>query len=574
MYINLKTKTMSEQINWDVLSELEKLKYDSNYLRGTLTESLADPITGAIAAADQQISKFHGIYQQQDRDLELERKKQKLEPAWSFLIRVRLPGGIATGEQWLTMDSLSDTHANSTLKLTTRQAFQLHGVFKRKLKSTIQGINRSLLDTIAACGDVNRNVMASPNPYGSKVHGEIQDIARQLSAHLLPQTPAYHEIWLDKKLVAGGQQEIEPLYGKRYLPRKFKIGIAIPPNNDTDIFSQDVGLIAIEENGKLAGFNVAVGGGMGSTFGRNDTYPRVGNVLGFATPDQVLDVVEKVVLIQRDNGNREDRKRARLKYTIDSHGLDWFVKELHERLGYELEAERSYTFTRNGDDYGWHENDGRWYYTLFIEGGRVKNTGTYQLKTALREVAKLGLCDFRLTGNQNLVLGDIAPQDKKKITDTLQHWGVIQEKLSGLRRNSIACVALNTCPLAFAEAERYLPSLITKIEKLLDEVGLFQDEIVIRMTGCPNGCGRPSLAEIGLIGKSLGHYNLYLGGGFSGERLNNLYRETLTEEEILETLRPLLKQYAEEREEGERFGDFVIRAGIVKEIKEGAEFRH
>lgn len=562
-------------IDWTTLSEVEKIKYESNYLRGTLKESLADQVTGAIAVDDRQLSKFHGIYQQHDRDLEKERKNQKLEPAYSFLIRVRMPGGYVTPKQWLQMDAISEKHANHTLKLTTRQAFQLHGVLKRKLKTTIQEINQSLLDTIAACGDVNRNVMCHPNPSESPIHAEIIKTANAISAHLTPQTSAYHEIWLDKQLVAGGQKDEEPIYGKTYLPRKFKIGIVIPPYNDSDVFSQDLGLIAIVENDQLIGYNVVVGGGMGSTFGEPETYPRVGDVLGFITPEQVIDVTEKIVLIQRDNGNRQNRKNARLKYTIDRLGLDKFKEQLQTDLGYKLHPAKDFEFIKNGDRFGWKKGaDGNWSYTLFVEGGRVKDTEKYKLKTALREIAGFHDGAFILTGNQNLILANASFATKLKIDLVLNKYNLKNESLSGLRRNSIACVALNTCGLAFAEAERYLPDLIGKLETLLEKNGLLKDEIVIRMTGCPNGCGRPYLAEIGFIGKALGLYNLYLGGNFIGSRLNTLYKETLTEEEILIELEPILADYTKTRKKDEHFGDFVIRKKYVKATLKGSDFKH
>lgn len=566
---------MNEQINWSELSELERIKYESNYLRGTLTESLADPITGSIAYADTQLSKFHGMYQQADRDLEKERKRQKLEPAFSFLIRVRIPGGITTPKQWLQMDQLSETYANNTLKLTTRQAFQLHGVIKTNLKKTIQGMNEVLLDTIAACGDVNRNVMCHPNPGESELHQEISDLARRISEHLLPSTTAYHEIWLDQKLIADSKKDVEPIYGDRYLPRKFKIAVVIPPYNDSDVFSQDLGFIVIVENGKIIGYNVCVGGGMGSTFGMPETYPRLADVIGFCTPEQVIEVAEKVVLVQRDNGNRQNRKRARLKYTIDDRGLEWFKKELSSYLGYPLADAKPFQLTRTGDRIGWKQGaDSKWHLNLFVEGGRVADRNGFNLKTALREIAQNIDGQFILTGNQNLIIANLTAQEKKKTSDILKKNNVAPENLSGLRQNSIACVALNTCGLAFAEAERYLPSLITKIEEILEKHGLFNDEIVIRMTGCPNGCGRPYLAEIGFIGKSEGHYNLYLGGNFNGTRLNTLYRETLTEEEILNELSPIIADYAQNREDGERFGDFVIRKEYVTETKKGSDFKH
>jgi len=566
---------MSDTINWKELSELEKIKYDSNFLRGTLVESLADPLTGAIAFEDTQISKFHGMYQQFDRDLEKERKRQKLEPAYSFLIRVRIPGGVVSPEQWLQMDTLSDQYANHTLKLTTRQAFQLHGVIKTNLKKTIQGINAGLMDTIAACGDVNRNVMCHPNPAESDLHGEVSELARKLSEHLLPSTTAYHEIWLDQKLIADSKKDVEPLYGDRYLPRKFKIAVAIPPYNDTDIFSQDLGFIAIVEKSRIIGYNVAVGGGMGSTFGIPEAYPRLAEVIGFCLPEQVLDVAEKILLVQRDYGNRQNRKRSRMKYTIDDHGIEWFIHEVEKYLGYQFQEARPYDFSRNGDRLGWKKgSDSRWSLTLFVEGGRVADKNDFNLKSALHEVAQLVDCQFILTGNQNLIIANINSEGKKKVVEILKKYHVLPGEISGLRQNSIACVALNTCGLAFAEAERYLPTLISKIETILDQHGLFKEEIVIRMTGCPNGCGRPYLAEIGFVGKSEGHYNLYLGGNFNGTRLNTLYRETLTEEEILTELQPIIFDYSTNRNEGERFGDFVIRKQYVKETLKGSDFRH
>ena len=566
---------MNDTINWDELSELERIKYESNYLRGTLVESLADPITGSIAYADTQLSKFHGLYQQFDRDLEKERKRQKLEPAYSFLIRVRLPGGVVTPKQWLQMDEISELYANRTLKLTTRQAFQLHGVIKSNLKKTIQGINTALLDTIAACGDVNRNVMSHPNPAESELHAEVYETARRISEHLLPSTTAYHEIWLDQKLIADSKKDVEPIYGDRYLPRKFKIAIVIPPYNDSDVFSQDLGFIAIVVNNRIIGYNVAVGGGMGTTFGMPETYPRLAEVIGFCTPEQVIDVAEKVVLVQRDNGNRQNRKISRLKYTIDRLGIEAFKAELYNYLGYELQEAKPYAFTRNGDRLGWKKGtDSKWSLSLFVEGGRVADRGGFNLKSALREVAQQINGQFILTGNQNLIIANVTADEKNKVSEILKNNGVLPGEISGLRQNSIACVALNTCSLAFAEAERYLPSLVTKIESILNQHDLFQEEIVIRMTGCPNGCGRPYLAEIGFVGKSEGHYNLYLGGNFNGTRLNSLYKETLTEDEILAELTPIIADYATNRSAGEKFGDFVIRKQYVNEIVKGSDFRH
>lgn len=566
-------KQMSEELD-KKLDALEYLKDESNYLRGTIEQGLADPLTGAISDDDTKLLKFHGSYQQDDRDLRDERRKQKLEPAYSFMIRVRLPGGTATPEQWIAMDDISNNYANQTLKLTTRQTFQFHGILKRNLKTSMKKINESVLDTIAACGDVNRNTMCNPNPYQSHIHKEINDYATKISDHLLPKTNAYHEIWLDGEKVLDSSEEIEPMYGKKYLPRKFKIGIALPPSNDIDVYSQDIGLIGIVEDETLVGFNVTVGGGMGMTHGNTDTYPQVGRLAGFVPKEQVVDVCEKILTIQRDYGNRENRKNARFKYTVDRLGVDKVVEELNSRLGWEIKEPRDFEFEHNGDRLGWIEGDkGVWNYTLFIQNGRVKDTEDYQLKTALRKIAETHTGDFRLSPNQNLIIANVTSEKKEEIQNLIDQYGLTDGKnYTGLRRNSMACVAFPTCGLAMAESERYLPSLISKIEDLLDEAGVDDEEITIRMTGCPNGCARPALAEIAFIGKAPGKYNMYLGGGFKGERLNKLYKENIGEQEILESLRPILMDYGKERLEGEHFGDFVIRSGVVAKVHGGQDF--
>lgn len=555
------------------LDEMERIKLKSNYLRGTILEGLADPLTGSISDADAKILKFHGSYQQDDRDLREERRKQKLEPAYRFMIRVRVPGGSSTPEQWLAMDDIATQHANNTIKLTTRQAFQFHGILKRDLKQSMQDINRALMDSLAACGDVNRNVMCNPNPYQSQVHGEINQLANDISNHLSPQSGAYHEIWLDGEKVLNTSEEVEPIYGKTYLPRKFKIGIAVPPSNDIDVYSQDIGLIAIVENDTLVGFNITIGGGMGMKHGNEKTYPQIGRLIGYVPKDRVIDVCEKLVTIQRDYGNREDRSQARFKYTIDRLGVDWVHDELNRRLGWDIEAARDFEFEDNGDRYGWTEGSGKWHFTLFIQNGRVKDTEDYQLKTALREIAEVHTGDFRLTPNQNLIIANVNPEKKEEIQGIIDHYGITDgENYTGLKRNSMACVAFPTCGLAMAESERYLPSLISKIEDLLDEAGVNEEEITIRMTGCPNGCARPALAEIAFIGKGPDKYNMYLGGGFKGDRLNKLYKENIGEAEILSSLKPILIDYGKEKHEGEHFGDFVIRKGVVKKTHEGRDF--
>nr|WP_305752590.1 assimilatory sulfite reductase (NADPH) hemoprotein subunit [Mammaliicoccus sciuri] len=557
----------------DKLDEMEHIKNRSNYLRGTIKEGLADEITGAIAEDDTKLLKFHGSYMQDDRDIRDERRKQKLEPAYSFMIRVRVPGGTATADQWVAMDDISTEYANNTIKLTTRQAFQFHGILKRNLKSSMQSIHHAVMDSLAACGDVNRNVMCNPNPYQSGVHKEVDTLATKISDHLSPQTGAYHEIWLDDEKIVDTKEEVEPMYGKTYLPRKFKIGIAVPPSNDIDVYSQDIGLIAVIEDDQLVGFNVTVGGGMGMTHGDTKTYPQVGRLLGYFPKEEAVDVCEKILTIQRDYGNRENRKNARFKYTVDRVGVDFIREELNKRLGWEIEEAKPFEFKHNGDRYGWTEGSGKWHFTLFIQNGRVKDTSDYKLKTALREIAEIHTGDFRLTPNQNLIIANVAKSKKQQIQKIIDHYGITDgEHYTGLRRNSMACVAFPTCGLAMAESERYLPTLINKIEGLLDEAGLNEEEITIRMTGCPNGCARAALAEIAFIGKAPGKYNMYLGGGFTGNRLNKLFKENIGEDEILESLKPILIQYGKEKNDGEHFGDFVIRKGIIKEVQSGQDF--
>lgn len=556
-------------------SDVEDIKRNSNYLRGSLEETLKDPITGSIPEDDNRLMKHHGSYMQDDRDLRTERNKQKLEPAYQFMLRVRASGGVVTPAQWLMMDSISHKYGNDTIRLTTRQSFQLHGVLKWNLKNTIREVNESLLSTLAACGDVNRNVMCNPNPYQSDVHAQVYEWACKVSEHLDPKTRAYHEIWLDEeKIIDSNEVEPEPIYGEVYLPRKFKIGIAVPPSNDVDVFSQDLGFIAVVENDVLLGFNVSVGGGMGMTHGDDKTYPQVSKVIGFCTPEQMIDVAEKTVTIQRDYGDRAVRKHARFKYTIDDRGLQWFVDELYERLGWQLQSARPFHFDHNGDRYGWVKgSNGKSHLTLFIQNGRIMDDGDYQLMTGLREIAKIHDGDFRLTANQNLIIGNVSSRKKKKIEELIERYQLTASAhYSALRRNSMACVSLPTCGMAMAEAERYLPELIDKIEPILEEAGLRDEDIVIRMTGCPNGCARPALAEISFIGKAPGKYNMYLGGSFTGHRLNKLYKENIGEEEILNSLRPMVNQYAKERIAGEHFGDFVIRAGYVAEVLDGMQF--
>jgi sulfite reductase (NADPH) hemoprotein beta-component len=556
------------------LSANEGIKTRSNYLRGTIAEGLADLSTGALSEDDQQLIKFHGSYQQDDRDLRPDRRKHRLDKAYSFMLRIRVPGGVASSHQWLETDRMADVYANGTIKLTTRQAFQLHGIIKTNLKRTIKEINDAAMDTIAACGDVNRNVMCNPNPFLSSVHADVLQTAKDISTHLTPATRAYHEIWLDGEKVESSEEEQEPIYGKTYLPRKFKITIAVPPSNDVDIFANCLSFIAIVEAGKLVGYNVAVGGGMGSTHGNEATYPRLADVIGYCTKEQAVDVAEKVVMVQRDFGDRTDRKHSRFKYTVDDRGPEWILAKLNEYLGYNLEPVRPYEFKDNGDRFGWVQDEaGNYHYTMYVEGGRVLDTEGYLMRTGLREIAKIHTGDFRLTANQNLMIASITPAQRPKIEALLEQYGIAKShERSAMRLATIACVALPTCALALAEAERYLPEVITQLEDKLEEVGLRHDSITVRMTGCPNGCGRPFISEIGFVGFGPNRYNVYLGGGHAGHRLSKLYRKDVPATEIKPLLSPILTHYAKERNDGEHFGDFVIRQGYVAATVQGKDF--
>jgi len=545
------------------LSAVERIKAASRGLRGTIVESLADPVTGALREDDAQLLKLHGSYQQDDRDLREERRLQKLEPAYSFMIRTRLPGGVCTPAQWLALDGIARRYANGSLRLTTRQAFQLHGVVKRELKTTIAAINQTLIDTLAACGDVNRNVMASVLVIESPAHAEVQHWARRLSEHLLPRSRAYHEIWLDGvRLEDGAAPEEEPVLGRTYLPRKFKCGIAIPPSNDIDVFSQDLGFIAIIEDGTLRGFNVSVGGGLGTTHGEPATYPRLGDVIGFVPPEQLLAVAEAVVTTQRDFGDRSNRKHARLKYTIDTRGLEWFVGEVQRRADLELAPARPFKFATNGDQFGWRRSaDGLFHLLLRIPSGRIADLEGAPWLSGLRAIAQVHRGDFRITPNQNLLISGVSAEQRAPIEALVREHALdLYARALPVHRDALACVALPTCPLAMAEAERYLPRLLGLVEERLAAHGLSHAPLLLRISGCPNGCSRPYLAEIGLIGKAPGRYNLHLGSDAQGQRLNVLYRENLDEASIVKVLDGLLAKYASERLEQERFGDYLWRA--------------
>ncbi len=545
------------------VSPIEKVKRESDGLRGSIRESLTDEITGAIREDDQAVIKFHGMYQQDDRDQREERAMKKLDRLYSFMIRLRLPGGFLTPQQWIATDEIAGENSTGIIKITTRQTLQLHGLIKSKIKPTIQAFNKAKLDSIATCGDINRNVVCSSHPMQSPIHDQVFAYADKISEMLMPKTRAYYEIWLDEEKIADKKEEEDPLYQDRYLPRKFKIAIAIPPNNDVDVFANDIGLIAVIENNKLIGFNFAIGGGLSATHGSKETYPRLATIIGFVdSEEKTLKAIYETLTLQRDFGNRSDRKLARLKYTLDKYGVAWFKEELEKRIGFKFETARPYSFTDRKDFYGWHKNfQGLWYYTVFIENGRVLDDETIKLRLALLEVAKTGKANFRFTCNQNLILSDIQETDKVLVQTILKNYKLTQhtEGASSIRKNSMACVALNTCPLALAEGQRYLPSLISKIEPLLAKNNLQDEDIIIRMTGCPNGCARPYVAEIGLVGTAYGRYNLHVGGDHQGERLNKLFKENLDEVAILQELDSLFSDFKSNRKGEERFGDFAFR---------------
>jgi sulfite reductase (NADPH) hemoprotein beta-component len=546
-------------------SPVEAIKANSRGLRGTIVESLSNGLSGSIAEDDQAIIKFHGMYQQDDRDRRDERAEKMLERLYSFMIRLRLPGGVLSPEQWIALHHIAGEHATGVIKITTRQTVQLHGLLKSRIKPTIQAFNRAALDSIATCGDINRNVTCTANPAQSPAHAEVFAYADKISELLKPKTRAYYEIWLDEEKIAERSEE-DPLYQDRYLPRKFKIGIAIPPNNDIDVLTNDIGLIAIVNNGKLFGFNIAIGGGLSTTHGNPNTYARLATVIGFTdTEEKTLRAIYEVLTVQRDFGDRSDRKRARLKYTVDKYGADWFREQIEQRSGFRLEPARAFTFSERKDYYGWRQDgSGHWHFTLFVENGRVVDEHGYMLKSGLLSIAQTGKAAFHFTGNQNLMLANVREADKETIDELLWHSGIAQAtyNASGIRRNAMACVALPTCPLALAEGQRYLPELIDKIEPMLDRHSLSKEEIIIRMTGCPNGCGRPYTAEIGLIGTGPGKYNLHIGGDREGLRLNTPYRSELDEQAILAELDSLFTAYKAQRFPDETFGDFTFRTQI------------
>ncbi|MFL2859633.1 MAG: assimilatory sulfite reductase (NADPH) hemoprotein subunit [Pontiellaceae bacterium] len=556
------------------LSEVEKIKSKSGNLRGTIEEGLKIQITGSLSEDDTQLTKFHGFYQQDNRDIRDERRHQKLEPLFSFMLRARVPGGVINSNQWKAIDKISRELTSSGIRLTTRQTFQYHGILKRNVKSLIQGINKAFIDSLAACGDVNRNVLCNANPLESNFHEMVYEDAIAVSNHLLPKSQAYHEIWLGEDKVVNVAEEKEDIYGKTYLPRKFKIAIAIPPHNDVDINGNDLSFVAIIKSNQLIGYNVLVGGGMGCSHNTPGTYPQIGKELGFIKREDIRLISEAVVTSQRDFGDRTDRKKARLKYTIDKMGINEFKKEVENRSKIKFTKIKSYKFLTHSDRFGWvKNNDGSWNLTMFIEHGRITDKPNEpKMLTGLLKIANIHKGDFRMTATQNLMIVKVNNSNKEIIEKLAKEYGLWRE-VSLIRQNSMACVAFPTCGLAMAEAERYLPDLITKIEKLTHKYKIADQPITIRMTGCPNGCARPYLAEIALVGKALGKYNLYLGGDGKGTRLVQLYKENISEEIILKEIDGLFKNYSSNRLKNEGFGDFLIRQNVVPAIYDGRDFK-
>ncbi|WP_187488676.1 assimilatory sulfite reductase (NADPH) hemoprotein subunit [Duffyella gerundensis] len=551
------------------LSDAERLKKESNYLRGTIVEDLDNGLTGGFTGDNFLLIRFHGMYQQDDRDIRAERAEQKLEPRHAMMLRCRLPGGIITPTQWLAIDKFA---ANNTIygsiRLTNRQTFQFHGILKKNVKPAHQMLHEVGLDALATANDVNRNVLCTSNPIESELHQEAYEWAKKLSEHLLPQTRAYAEIWWDKEKVATTDKE--PILGETYLPRKFKTTVVVPPHNDIDLHANDMNFVAIAENGKLIGFNLLVGGGLSLEHGNKATYARTASEFGFLPLDQTLAVAEAVVTTQRDWGNRTDRKNAKTKYTLERVGVETFKAEVEKRAGFTFEPIRPYEFTTRGDRFGWVKGiDNQWHLTLFIENGRLLDYPDRPLKRGIAEIAKIHQGDFRLTANQNLIVAGVPESEKAKVEAIARSHGLM-ENVTAQRENSMACVAFPTCPLAMAEAERFLPDFVTRVEAIMNEHGVGDEHIVLRVTGCPNGCGRAMLAEIGLVGKAPGRYNLHIGGNRIGTRIPRMYRENINEEEILISINELVGRWATEREADEGFGDFTIRAGIIRPVLDPA----
>jgi sulfite reductase (ferredoxin) len=553
----------------DERSGVEILKEASRALRGSLFEEFASPTT-FITDAGYQLLKFHGSYQQDDRDLRNERRKAGQEYAFSFMIRLRIPGGDVHPELYLALDRLAGEYGNDTLRFTTRQSIQLHGIAKHDVRRVIRAVNDELASTLGACGDVNRNVMAAPVPYVTREYELVREAARAISDHLLPRTRAYAELWLGDEEVArigpsAGIEDVEPLYGKTYLPRKFKTAVTAAGDNSVDLFTNDLGFVPIVEAGRHLGWNVYVGGGLGRTHRKPETFPRLADELGFVAPDELLRVAEGVVGVQRDHGDRTNRRHARLKYLVNDRGIDWFRSQVESATGLTIGLARPVDWARFDDLLGWHEQgDGRWFHGLRVMNGRVVDGEDGAYRSALRAIASSARVAYRITPNQNVYLVDVEPIVRPLVDDILAEHGIAQpSSYRGLRRLAMACPALPTCGLAVTEAERALPGVLDELQAIFDGVGLGDETPTVRMTGCPNGCARPYVAEIGLVGDAVDRYQVWLGGDGAGTRLATPVADRVHKVDLPALLRPLLERFRDERVPGEGFGDFVTRAGIT-----------
>ena len=546
-------------------SKVERIKVSSSHLHGHIAEELTQETT-RFSEDQIQLIKFHGIYQQEDRDARQTRKQAGEEKAYQFMVRSRIPGGALTAEQYLAEDEIAERYANGTLRITTRQGLQLHGVIKGDLQKTILSINEALLSTLAACGDVNRNVMACPAPTSNRAQAKVQEIAHQIAMRLAPRSKAYHEIWIDGEQASTVEdpQEVEPLYGPTYLPRKFKIGIAFPGDNCVDIYTQDVGLVACVEDETLLGFTVLIGGGMGMTHGKKETFPRLATPLCFANVDEVLSIIETIVTVQRDYGDRQNRKHARMKYVVEERGIDWFRSEVEQRLGYRLSKPLPIVLHDVEDHLGWHrQGDGKWFVGLHVENGRIKDSEQIRLRTGLRHVIDQFRPSIRLTGQQNILLTDVTEEQRKPLETALGEYGISTDPMAaGAYRFAMACPSLPTCGLGLAEAERALPAVMQQIEADMHSLGLGTSPLSVRMTGCPNGCARPYMGDIGFVGRTKDVYNIYVGGDWANTRLNTLYASSVHLNNLAPTIRLLLVLWRDERLPQETLGDFCHRIGI------------
>ncbi|MEY0975214.1 assimilatory sulfite reductase (NADPH) hemoprotein subunit [Providencia rettgeri] len=552
------------------LADSERMKQDSNYLRGTIKDDLKNGLTGGFEGDNFLLIRFHGMYQQDDRDIRAERAEQKLEPRHAMMLRCRLPGGIITPKQWLDIDKFATEHTlYGSVRITNRQTFQFHGILKGDVKPAHQMLSHVGLDALATANDVNRNVLCTSNPVQSELHQQAYEWAKKISEHLLPRTSAYAEIWLDKEKIVTTDEE--PILGQTYLPRKFKTSVVIPPLNDVDLHANDMNFVAIAQNGELIGFNVLVGGGLAMTHGDTATFPRLASEFGFIPLEKTLAIAEAIVTTQRDWGNRTERKNAKTKYTLERVGVDTFKTEVERRSGVVFEPIRPYEFTERGDKIGWLKGiDNRWHLTLFIENGRLIDLENKPLKTGVAEIARIHQGDFRLTANQNLIVAGVPESEKAAIEAIARSHGLMSDDITAQRENSMACVSFPTCPLAMAEAERFLPEFISQVENIMAAHQVANEHIVLRITGCPNGCGRAMLAEVGLVGKAMDRYNLHLGGNRIGTRIPRMYRENITSTEILAILDELIGDWAKNRLPNEGFGDFVIRTNVVKPVLNSA----